>query len=107
MTDFDSQVEQACELVMSEVLSPTGRESTKWWLARMGVTLSDCSMRPREFDDALVELFQPMGALIIEAKILSRLYRSHGARYDETDDLCFADEVNKARLLFGSGDAPR
>jgi hypothetical protein len=107
MADFDSRLEQVCESVMSEVFPPSGRESTRWWLARSGVTFSDCSKRPQAFDDALVELFQPMGALIIEARILSRLYRSHGARYNETDDLCFADEVNKARLLFGSGEAPR
>lgn len=60
-----------------------------------------------DFDDALVELFQPMGALIIEAKILSRLYRSQRKKYQRTDDLSFVDEVRRARLLLDSGEASR
>ena len=55
----------------------------------------------RDFDDALVELFQPVGALILEARILARFYRSRGARYERGDTLVFADEVAEARRLFG------
>jgi hypothetical protein len=100
MPDFDSRMEEACESVMSEALCSSGTESTAWWLRRAGVSFSDCSKRPREFDDALVELFQPMGALIIEARILSRFYKSQGARYERGDMLSFADEVAEARHLF-------
>ena len=100
MPDFDSRMKEACESVLSEVLCTSGKGSTAWWLARAGVSFSDCSKRPLEFDDALVELFQPMGALVIEGRILSRFYRTLGAAYDRGDSLCFADEVGKARLLF-------
>jgi hypothetical protein len=100
MPDFDSGMEEACESVMSEVLCPNGKESTAWWLARAGISFSDCSKRPQEFDDALVELFQAMGALVIEGRILSRFYRTLGAAYDRGDSLCFADEVGKARMVF-------
>lgn len=100
MPDFESCLNEACEAVMTEVLSTTGRNSTAWWLARTGVSFSDCSRRPQDFDDALVELFQPMGALLVETRILARFYRSQGARYERGDGLNFADEVNKARLLF-------
>jgi hypothetical protein len=107
MPAFDSRLVEACESVMSEVFPPSGRESVAWWLAKSGVSFADCSKRPQAFDDALVELFQPMGALVIEGRILSKLYRSHGAKYKETDSLCFADEVNRARLLLGTKDALR
>jgi hypothetical protein len=100
MPDFDSSLKEVCESVLSEMFSPSGKESTTWWLARVGISFSDCSKRPQEFDDALVELFQPMGALVIEGRILSRFYRNLGAAYDRGNSLCFADEVDKARLLF-------
>jgi len=61
----------------------------------------------QDFDDALVELFQPVGALVIEARILSRLYRSYGAKYKESDSLCFVDEVTRARLLLETKDSQR
>jgi len=48
-----------------------------------------------------------VGALVIEAKILSRLHRSHGVKYRESDSLCFVDEVNRARLLLETKDSLR
>ena len=107
MQDFDDALTEACRSVLLEVLDERGLHSASWWLARSGVSTADSARNPQEFDDALVELFQPMGALIIEAKILSRLYRSQGKRYQRTDDLSFVDEVRKARLLLGSGEASR
>jgi hypothetical protein len=101
MASFDACLNEVCESVLCEVLGASGRSSALWWLARMGLSFSDCSAKPREFDDALVELFQPMGALVIEGRILSRLYKTHGVKYTETDSLCFADEVSKARRKFG------
>ena len=107
MTDFETSLAEVCESVISETLSSSGRDSTRWWLAREGVSFSDCSKRPQEFDDALVELFQPMGALVIEGRILSRFYRTLGAAYVKGDSLCFMDEVSKARLLFEQARRPR
>jgi hypothetical protein len=101
MPDFESCLSEACESAMFDVLSGSGKRSISWWLGQSGLGFSDCSRRPQEFDDALVELFQPMGALLIEARILSRFYRSQGARYQRGDSLSFADEVRKARRLFG------
>ncbi|MDE1853264.1 MAG: hypothetical protein KGI38_05905 [Thaumarchaeota archaeon] len=99
MPDFDDAPTEVCKSVLLEVLGGRGRNSTSWWPAKSGVSMADCARNPQDFDDALVDLFQPMGALVIEAKILSRLYRRHGAKYKETDNLCFVEEVNRARLL--------
>ena len=107
MLDFDDTLTEVCRSVLLEILDERGRHSASWWLAKSGVSMADCARKPQEFDDALVELFQPMGALIIEAKILSRLYRSQGKRYQRTDDLSFVDEVRRARLLLDSGEASR
>ena len=107
MQDFDDALSEACVSVLLEVLGDRGRHSASWWLAKSGVNMADCARRPQEFDDALIELFQPMGALIIETKILSRLYKSRGAKYKETDSLCFADEVSRARILLEKNDSLR
>ncbi len=85
---------------MSEVFSASGKCSTSWWLGQSGVSFSDCSRRPQDFDDALVHLFQPMGAILIEARILGWFYRGIGACYRRGDSLNFAEEVEKARRLF-------
>ncbi|MGP8125829.1 MAG: hypothetical protein ACLQEQ_08225 [Nitrososphaerales archaeon] len=100
MPDFESCLNEACESVMLEVLDASGKRSTSWWLGQSGVSFSDCSKRPQDFDDALVSLFQPMGAIVIEAKILERLYRGQGASYRRGDRLNFAGEVEEARRLF-------
>jgi hypothetical protein len=65
-----------------------------------GVNIADCCKDPQQFDDALVDVFQPMGALLIETKILVRFYRSIGAKYSRNVDLNFAEEIRKARLEF-------
>jgi hypothetical protein len=102
MPDFDESLNEVCRSVLSEALGASGRDTTSWWLARSDVNLSDCAARPQEFDDALVELFQPMGALVIEARILARFYRNLGARYERGLTLCFADEVQRAKELFNT-----
>ena len=101
MPDFDKALTEVCEAVLSQVLGATGRYSASWWLARSGTSLSDCARRPQEFDDALVDMFQPTGALVIEGRILGRFYRAIGARYESGAELCFAEEVRKAREAFG------
>ena len=101
MRDFDDALTEVCRSVLSEVLGERGEDSTSRWLAKSGVSMADCARKPQEFDDALVELFQPMGALILEARILSRFYRSRGARYERGSTLVFADEIAEARRLFG------
>ena len=100
MRDFDDALTEVCRSVLLEVLGERGGHSTSWWLARSGVSMAGCARKPQEFDDALVELFQPMGALILEARILSRLYRSRGARYERGSTLVFADEIAEAKRLF-------
>ena len=102
MPDFDDSLNEACHSVLLEVLGPGGRDTTSWWLAKSAVSLSDCARKPQEFDDALSELFQPTGALVIEARILARFYRNLGARYERGPTLIFADEVRRAKELFDS-----
>ena len=100
MPDFEAALNEVCQSVLSEVLGGTGRDATSWWLARSQVNLSDCAGRPQEFDDALVEMFQPAGALVIEGRILGRFYRMMGAQYERGPDICFAEEIQKAREDF-------
>jgi hypothetical protein len=100
MPGFDESLTEICGSVLSEVLGESGRNTTSWWLARVDASLSDCARMPREFHDALVELFQPTGALVIETRILARLYRNLGARYERGTTLSFADEVQRAKKLF-------
>jgi len=100
MPDFESCLNEACESVMSEVLSASGKRSISWWLGQTGVSFSDCSRRPQDFDDALVHLFQPMGAILLEARILERFYRRQGECYRRGDSLNFAEEVEEAKRLF-------
>ncbi len=102
MQDFDDALAEVCRSVLLEVLDERGRHSTPWWLARSGVSMADCARKLQEFDDALVELFQPMGALILKARILSRFYRSRGARYERGETLAFTDEVAEARRLYSA-----
>jgi len=100
MPDFDNSLNEVCHSVLLEVFGPGGRDATSWWLAKSDVSLSDCARKPQEFDDALSELFQPTGALVIEARILARFYRNLGARYERGSTLIFADEVRRAKELF-------
>ena len=101
MPDFEDALNEVCQSVLSEVLGATGRDTTSWWLARSQVSLSDCARRPQEFDDALIEMFQAAGALVIEGRILGRFYRTIGEHYERGSDICFAEEVRKARKAFG------
>ena len=100
MPDFDDSLNEVCRAVLAEALGASGKDATSWWLARSDVSLSDCASRPQDFDDVLVELFQPTGALVIEARILARFYRNLGARYERGLTLSFADEVQRAKELF-------
>ena len=102
MLDFDELLSEVCQSVLSEALGARGRDTTTWWLARSGVTLSDCARRPQEFDDALVDLFQRTGALVVEARILAKFFRNLGVKYERGQTLSFADEVQRAKELFDS-----
>ena len=102
MPDFEGALTEVCETVLSEVLGAAGRETTSWWLARSGTNLTDCAKKPQEFDDALVEMFQPTGALVIEARIMARFYRNLGSRYERGLTLSFSDEVQRAKELFNT-----
>jgi hypothetical protein len=95
MQDFDSRLNRVSESVLSEALGEHGN-SSRW----PRIDPADCCKEPQEFDDALVEVFQRMGALLIETKILTRFYRSIGAKYSRSDDLNFAEEIRKARIDF-------
>jgi len=98
--DFDAQFSEVCESTMREMLGEGGMKSVAWWLGKSGVSFSDCSRRPQDFDDALVHLFQPMGAILIDARILERFYREMGKCYRRGDSLNFAEEVAEARRVF-------
>ncbi|MDG7025078.1 MAG: hypothetical protein JRN45_11230 [Nitrososphaerota archaeon] len=100
MPDFDDSLNEVCRSVLAEALGASGRNTTSWWLARSDVSLSDCARKPQEFDDALAELFQPIGALVIEARILARFYRNLGTKYERGLTLSFPDEVQRAKELF-------
>lgn len=98
--EFDAKFSEVCESTIRETLGESGMKSVAWWLCQSGVSMKDSSLRPQEFDDALVDLFHPMGALVIEAKILARFYRALGTSYHPADSLNFGDEVRKAKRLF-------
>lgn len=100
MPDFDDSLNEVCWSVLSEALGTGGRDTASWWLARSNVSLSDCARRPQDFDDALVELLQPSGALVVEGRILARFYRRLGVRYERGLTLSFAGEVRRAKRLF-------
>jgi hypothetical protein len=95
MHDFDSRLSRVSESVLSEALGEHGNPP-RW----PKIDAADCCKKPQEFDDVLVDVFQRMGALLIETKILTRFYRSIGARYSRSDDLNFAEEIRKARIEF-------
>jgi hypothetical protein len=100
MLDFDSCLDRICESVLSEVFGRSLSRSPY-------LNVADCCRKPQEFDDALVDMFQPMGALLIETKILTRFYKSVGAKYSRSNDLNFAKEIGRARLVFAKGNGVR
>ncbi|HEV2138497.1 MAG TPA: hypothetical protein VGR53_06615 [Nitrososphaerales archaeon] len=75
------------------------------WAKGSGLNIADCRRNPQQFDDAIVDMFQPMGALLIETKILTRFYRSIGAKYSRNGDLNFAEEIRRARFEFENQEA--
>jgi hypothetical protein len=91
--------------VISEVLGPCEEGRTSSQFRRLGISPADCCRKPQDFDDVLVDRFQPMGALLIETRILTRFYRSIGSRYSRGDDINFAEEVKKARREFAKARA--
>ena len=95
MQDFDSRLNRVSQSVLSEALGDYG--NPPGWPRIRAV---DCCKKPQEFDDALVDVFQRMGALLIETRILTRFYRSIGSRYSRNDDLNFAEEIRRARIEF-------
>jgi hypothetical protein len=95
MKDFDSILNRVCGSVLSEVFGKNGNLLGYW-----KINSTDCYKNPLEFDDALVDAFQWMGALLIENRILTRFYRKIGAKYSRSDDLNFAEEVRRARIEF-------
>jgi hypothetical protein len=70
------------------------------YLEVRGLTQQIVPKELQEFDDAFADIFQRMGALLIETRILTRFYRSIGARYFRSDDLNFPEEVRKAGIEF-------
>jgi hypothetical protein len=81
--------------VLSEVIGKNGNLP-----GGLRINSEDCCRKAQEFDDALVDVFQRMGALLIETRILTRFYKSIGTRYSRIDDLNFAEEIRRARIEF-------
>ena len=59
-----------------------------------------------EFDDALSVLFNPVGAVLLEGRILKRFYHSIGMRFEWNEARVFKEEVEEASRQFRRANAP-
>ncbi len=101
MTAFEAAMASACESTLKEVLGLSGFASTVYRLSMNGVSLRDCASRPADFDDFLSVLFNPVGATLVEGRILKRFYSGYlNGRFGWGDGLNFVEEVRRARKAF-------
>ena len=95
LAEFEHAFEVQCQQALGEVL---GASSFAWMVhnfSKDGLSLVDSARRPAEFDDALSVLFNPVGALLLEGRILRRFYRSIGLRFEWNDGMIFKEEVGR------------
>ncbi|MDV3277101.1 MAG: hypothetical protein LYZ69_01370 [Nitrososphaerales archaeon] len=101
MAEFEAAMASACESTLKEVLGLSGFASTVYRLSMNGVSLRDCASRPADFDDFLSVLFNPVGATLVEGRILKRFYGEHTAIvFRWGDSMNFCAEVRRARQAF-------
>ena len=101
MPDFEECLAKACESTLKDVLGLSGFASTIYHLSINGISLRDCARRPADFDDYLSVLFNPVGATLVEGRILKRFYRDCFARrFRWGDELNFCEEMKRARITF-------
>jgi len=98
MTEFEAAMASACESTLKEILGLSGFASTVYRLSMNGVSLKDCGRKPADFDDGLSVIFNPVGATLLEGRILRRFYRENVVGgFQWGDGLNFCEEVRKAR----------
>ncbi len=101
MPDFEACLAKACESALRETLGQSGFASTVYHLSRNGISLLDCARRPTDFDDAFSVIFNPVGASLIEGRILKSFYKKYnGGGFRWGDDLNFCEEIRRARKVF-------
>lgn len=100
VAQFERVFGAQCEQALVEVLGASSLASTVHRFSKDGLSLVDSARRPAEFDDALSVLFNPVGAILLEGRILKRFYRSIGMRFEWDDGMVFKEEVEEASKQF-------
>ncbi|MDG7022969.1 MAG: hypothetical protein JRN45_00450 [Nitrososphaerota archaeon] len=101
MDGFEEAFSAACEEALKEMLGKGAFASTVYHLSRNGVSLPDGAKRPADFEDALSVVFNPVGASLVEGKVLKSFYRKYGEDgFMWGDGLNFCEEVRRARQMF-------
>lgn len=100
VTEFERAFEVQCEQALAEVLGSSSFASILHCFGNEGISLADCAKRPSEFDDALSVLLNPVGAVLLEGRILKRFYQSIGMRFEWNDGKVFREEVEEASRHF-------
>jgi hypothetical protein len=98
--EFELAFGVQCEHVLREVLGASSFASTVHYFIEHRVSLADSARRPAEFDDALSVLFNPVGAVLLEGRILKRFYQSIEMRFEWNDGKVFREEVEEASRQF-------
>ena len=71
------------EAVLEEVLTQAGKHAVFYHLqTKYSVNLDDAVEKPAEFAAALVSFFGEFGAKVLVARMVQRVYRLTGIRYD-------------------------
>ena len=71
------------EAVLEEVLTQAGKHAVFYHLqTKYAVSLGDAVERPGEFAAALVSFFGEFGAKVLVARMVQRVFRLTGIRYD-------------------------
>jgi len=100
IAEFERAFGVQCEETLREVLGASGFTSMIHYFVEHKLSLTDSAGRPAEFDDALSFLFNPVGAALLEGRILKRFYHSIGMRFEWNDGRVFKEEVEEALKQF-------
>jgi hypothetical protein len=100
VAEFERAFGVECEHALREFLGTSSFASTVHYFIEHAVSVADSARRPSEFDDALSVLFNPVGAVLLEGRILKRFYHSIGMRFEWNEAMVFKEEVEEASRQF-------
>jgi hypothetical protein len=100
VAEFERAFGVQCQESLKEVLGASGFASTAHYFIEHALSFSDSAVRPAEFDDALSVLFNPVGAVLLETRILKRFYHSIGMKFEWNEGRVFKEEVEEALQQF-------